>query len=780
MRKQPHRIRTGQTGRWGTASGLVTILLAGALLSGWLVERSDRAMRGERQRQTEQVVRALDRELVQALTGTTADLASPAYQRVKQGLCATRAAIPDCRFLYLMGHRPDGQICFLVDSEPVGSKDYSPPGQAFHEASTGLRQLFATANAWVEGPVTDSWGTWISALVPIAQPPASPMAVLLGMDIAARDWNRLLLQAAQPALYGTLMLLTLLLVAKRLLGWRARHAGVPPHWMWHLEPALALAFGLTLTSLVIWMVHNDEERNRDRNFQQLASARADAVTETFRTLERVELASLASFFQYAPQRTEADFACFTRYLMKNPTVQAWEWVFSVPALEKSRFEAEVAACGMLGFTIWQKNAHGGPESASGRDTYYPVVQIAPLSGNEQARGYDLGSEPVRRAALEEAARTGLPTATAPVVLVQETERQKSLLIFLPIPGQETPALPRGFALASLRMEQLLQNLPADEATLLELALVRPTAPPDPLASAPSQRHPLPAGLTTLRPLLAFGKVFAITVHASPEFMRQHPLRLSWLVGLAGVGLTLALVIILQVLNRRRENLEQLVAERNQVVAELRESNRQLQEATARASELAVQADAANKAKRECLANMSHELGTPRSAMIGVIPAPPPALPPAAPRAAPAATPAKPAVPPHAARLLLAEDNPVNRFVTTRQLQKLGYAQVVAVNNGNEALTALETERFDLILMDFQMPELDGEEATRRIRVRERNGPPFQHAERIPIIAMTANALKGDRERCQAAGMDDYISKPVHLEELVRVMKQWTGAAAMTG
>jgi CheY-like chemotaxis protein len=131
-------------------------------------------------------------------------------------------------------------------------------------------------------------------------------------------------------------------------------------------------------------------------------------------------------------------------------------------------------------------------------------------------------------------------------------------------------------------------------------------------------------------------------------------------------------------------------------------------------------------------------------------------------------------------ILLAEDNPVNRFVTTRQLQKLGYAQVVAVNNGSEAVAALEKARFDLILMDCQMPEMDGEEATSRIRVRERSGPPFQHTGRITIIAMTANALTADRENCLAAGMDDYISKPVHLEELARVMKQWTGASAMAG
>ncbi|GJM23340.1 MAG: hypothetical protein DHS20C15_32550 [Planctomycetota bacterium] len=120
-----------------------------------------------------------------------------------------------------------------------------------------------------------------------------------------------------------------------------------------------------------------------------------------------------------------------------------------------------------------------------------------------------------------------------------------------------------------------------------------------------------------------------------------------------------------------------------------------------------------------------------------------------------------------AQVLLVEDNIVNQKVACHMLERFEQRVQVAAN-GLEALTALQRQRFDLVLMDCQMPEMDGFETTRHIREREQEG------ERLPIIAMTANALKGDRERCLAAGMDDYLSKPVRPHDLEAMLQRWIG------
>src|SRR5262249_50905337 len=116
-------------------------------------------------------------------------------------------------------------------------------------------------------------------------------------------------------------------------------------------------------------------------------------------------------------------------------------------------------------------------------------------------------------------------------------------------------------------------------------------------------------------------------------------------------------------------------------------------------------------------------------------------------------------PQHSLRILLAEDNIVNQRLVVRLLEKHGHTMIVA-STGREVLAALAQQPIDLVLMDVQMPEMDGLEATAAIREQER-----QHGGHLPIIALTAHAMKGDQERCLASGMDDYISKPITAQAL---------------
>ena len=146
-----------------------------------------------------------------------------------------------------------------------------------------------------------------------------------------------------------------------------------------------------------------------------------------------------------------------------------------------------------------------------------------------------------------------------------------------------------------------------------------------------------------------------------------------------------------------------------------------------------------------------------------------------PRPRPAA-PSRPLTPPTqraggGGRVLAAEDNPINRLVTVRLLEQLGYATETA-ENGRQAVEAVARGGYDLVLMDCHMPDMDGFAATAAIRRREGAG-----GRRTPIVALTADALSGDAERCLAAGMDDYLAKPVTAEQLAAVVARWSAPGA---
>ena len=120
---------------------------------------------------------------------------------------------------------------------------------------------------------------------------------------------------------------------------------------------------------------------------------------------------------------------------------------------------------------------------------------------------------------------------------------------------------------------------------------------------------------------------------------------------------------------------------------------------------------------------------------------------------------------HSVRILLAEDNPMNQKLAQYMLTKAGY-QLEVANNGREAVEkyTAEPERYDLIFMDVHMPEMDGLEATKVLRNRG--------YKEIPIIAMTADAMKEDRDKCLESGMNDYMAKPIKREEVFAMIKKW--------
>ncbi|HNX53579.1 MAG TPA: GAF domain-containing protein, partial [Pontiellaceae bacterium] len=210
----------GRKHLWLTAGSSLLLILI--LVFSWqTVLRTDRQMRDDLLQQARIIVQSVNIDRIRNLSGTKDDLNSPAYVRLKNQFAAIRAAAPQCRFIYLMGRKADGAVFFFVDSEPAGSADYSPPGEIYGDVPAGYVRVFNSRTAEVVGPVTDQWGQWISALMPIIDPRNDSVLAVMGMDVDARSWYREV--AAKSAMPVGMMLALLgsaavIAVARRLAG----------------------------------------------------------------------------------------------------------------------------------------------------------------------------------------------------------------------------------------------------------------------------------------------------------------------------------------------------------------------------------------------------------------------------------------------------------------------------------------------------------------------------------------------------------------------------------
>jgi hypothetical protein len=365
---------------------LLVGLAAGVGGTAWTVWRRDYEMRESLLGQARRMAQTLHTKDIEALSGSDADLDSPIYQRLKKVLAKFCQTHRECRFVYLMGCRPDGTVFLFVDSENPASEDYSPPGQVYDEAGIVEAIVFDNGESSVHGPTPDRWGTWVSAYVPIYDPWTDTVVALLGMDIDASDWNRHLARAAVLPVVLTLALIVTLTAASGLATRRRRLGAAAPSWLQYLEPGAVLMVGLVLTLFAARTACNNESFNRAQLFEKLAESETYGVADVFLDLQHAELESLARFYECSVDVTADEFARFTTPLTDNPAVHAWGWIAAVPVAEQEAFERSVRDKDLPEFRIWQRNERGERTPAAGREMYFPVVLVSPLEGNEARWG----------------------------------------------------------------------------------------------------------------------------------------------------------------------------------------------------------------------------------------------------------------------------------------------------------------------------------------------------------------------------------------------------------
>jgi len=543
---------------------MVMVILAhialGAVLSLWVTSWVDTEMRNDLLRQTQLLAETIKADYLAALAGNEFDIEKPQYHRFKQQFASVRQTNEQCRRVYLLGCNGDGKLFDIVDSQAVGSPQARLPGMTYDDAQQEFARIMETGIGVVAGPFRDSKGVFISGCVPVTGQTGEVIALLV-MDFDAWDWKFGLAPSVLPLAVLTLMLFAILSVGGVLSFLRNKMPEELPRWLCYLELVLVVEVGLTLTIFVAWTAHLHEQHRQQGIFAQLAASRTLTISKTMRDLRDTELESLGRFYESQVRVEPDEFYRYSAFLTQSKVVQGWGWVPVVAAVDKARFEKAARARGLKNFSIWQQDALGNNVPAVGRQVYYPVLLITPAALNNYAVGFDLGSEELRRIAIDEALHSGLTTASDPITLIQDNADYRALLVLRPVFDRERSGHLRGFVFAFLRVEKLLESAGPDTSTTqLAISLLHPDGSSEPLAGVGSGK-PLREAFSIVRPVLAFDKTFALTARASADFLRLHPARGGISFAVLGALLTSALTVIFALMFRNRLMQEQAVATR---------------------------------------------------------------------------------------------------------------------------------------------------------------------------------------------------------------------------
>lgn len=564
-------------------SSLFVVILAGVLLTWWTIHKADKRMREELMRSARMISQVLDFERVKNLSGTGADLASIEYLKLKEQLMAVRTAFPQCRFIYIMGRRDSGEVFFYLDSEPAGSKDESPPGQIYEEITKEDLSVFETGKELVTGPSTDRWGTWISSLIPIKETGTDKLVAVLGMDIDARQWKRKLAHEGLPSIAVTLIIILIILTGAAMLAWRNRVGTKNFRGLRFLEAGIAGAIGIALTFFLTLTAHRYEKINYDETLSHILNPKIYNVISSLEQLDFVELEGLSSFFTSGQTVTKKEFHNYTEYLTKNPAIGGVGWIQYITEKEKASFEQEISRIGLPDFKIWQIDSNGNKAAATARATYYPILYMEPSIGYESFIGYDLGSDSMKRKVMEDAKIAPMTLCTEPISFNDETKKPDEIIIYHPVFLKNETERLFGFVVAEVQMGIILQNAAAlgldNNSISMEINEVFGDKPARRLAHVSNgiEEENNEKYFSIIRPIFIFGRVFIVKARSGYELSTNYTIGSGWIIGLSGLVMTMAIVMVIGFVALRREVLENMVQERTIALQASEGFQRQLME-----------------------------------------------------------------------------------------------------------------------------------------------------------------------------------------------------------
>ncbi|WP_292590226.1 MULTISPECIES: HD domain-containing phosphohydrolase [unclassified Mesotoga] len=566
---------------------VVLILLMGVLLSFAEIARGRREFSDMLLRQARFVHSGLNLDELSRLSGSIDDLDRPEYWRLKSQLEQVSALFPQYRFIYLMGQKESGELFFFIDSEPPGLGDESLPGDIYADATEYDFEVFREKKARVLPVITDSWGTWVSVMVPVIDENSGRLLAVLGIDVEANDFRKgILSYAIKPVVFSLVLILMAILsgffiIRKDKLPQEKKEKRVQRY----LEAIAFAAFGVAVTIMVSSLVHDRQEAARNDAFADLAATHVTSLSRAMKNIEDFQVEALARFFESSSFVYRQEFLNYVGSLSKNNELISWFWIERVSPGEIESFEESIRSEGFPDFFVWEPGESGAKERVLDRESYYPIQYIEPLESNRNLLGLDLGSLELVGEAIEKAAASKLMWASDPVVVPTDEEKGLHFFVFRPI-VEERPQGQTGFVGAIFHSQAFHSAVPilpsnGDPTVILGLYQIDSDGNPVLLFSSAQESglhvhesaeasiwHYPENEQNIALPVMLFGRLFVIVAHPGPDFSVVYPMN-YWIFILAiGLTVTLSLAVLIGSLGNRSFHLEREVGKRTE---ELRES-----------------------------------------------------------------------------------------------------------------------------------------------------------------------------------------------------------------